>query len=445
MIHNKNFKNYLDLKPFGGIENVTKNMFVYEFGNDIMLVDCGIGFPDKTTPDEEFILPDFSYLEKNKHRIRGLVVTHAHFDHYGATPNLLTKISVPVFTSKLTAEFIKIKAKEMGIKGKHIDFRIIDPKLSQIKIGSFKVTPFHINHSVPEALGLFIETPIGNIFHVADYKFDFTPIDEEPFDIHKVSLLAANKKPVLLLSDCLGAAKEGHTQSEATIQEVLENIMIRAKGLMVVTTLSTNISRIKQAIKASANAGRKVAFVGRSLEQTSEIAKNLGYFSSLRDFVLPAKKIKRYPFSKLTIIAAGSYAQTNSALLKMSKNKHHLIKLKKDDVVVFSADPSPPGVLVGVNKMIDDLTRLGTRVYYYEIQDNLHVSGHGTAEDIKMLISITKPQYLMPIGGDYRHMAAFSVIAQKMGYQEKQVLLLREKQKIQINSQNQVIVNNQNG
>ncbi len=439
-MNNFTYTNNLKLFPYGGIENVTKNMFIYEFGNDILVVDCGIGFPDDPGKQDNLLLPDFSYLEANKDRVRGIVITHAHFDHYGAVPNLLQKINVPVYTSRLAGEFIKKKAEDVGLKAKYIDLKQISKKDNNIKIGSFVITPFHVNHSVPEAMGLFLKTPVGGIFHVADYKFDFTPVDEEPFDIQKVSRLASSFNIELLLSDCLGAAKAGHTQSEANIQEVLENLMIRAQGLVVVTTVSTNISRMKQTIKASANVGRKVAFLGRSVEQSAGIAKDLGYFSSLKNYILPTKKIKNYPYAKLTLLVAGSYGQPDSSLVRISKNKHNLVKLKKQDTVIFSADPAPPGVIVDVNNLVDNLTKLGAKVYYYDIQDNLHVSGHGTAEDIKMLIAMVKAKNLLPIGGDYRHMNAYSLLAQQMGYKEQQIILPQEKQMIEISQQGKVIV-----
>lgn len=431
----------LKLTAFGGVDNVTKNMFIYEFGNDIVVVDCGIGFPDEPSEsNKDLIIPDFSYLLKNKDKIRGLVVSHAHFDHYGAVPYLLEKIRIPIYCSRLTQEFIKAKAKETGIKPDSIDFHSLSGNDRKIRLGSFQLTPFHVNHSVPQTLGFFISTPVGNFFHVSDHKFDWTPVDEDPFDIQKASSLASIKKPIFLISDCLGAAKPGHTSSESNIQEVLENIMIRSKGLVLTTTVSSNISRIKQSIQAASNVGRKSAFVGRSLEQSYEIAKNLGYFSNLKQFIIPARKIKSYPYSKLNIIVAGSYGQSDSSLARVSKGKHNLVRLRKDDLVIFCADPGPPGVIVDVNKMIDNLTKLGARVYYYEIQDDLHASGHGTGEDIKMLFALTKPKYLIPIGGDFRHMRAYQLLAAKMGYSEDKVLFLTENKSIEFSAKGEVIV-----
>lgn len=434
------FSKNLKMIPFGGIDNVTKNMFVYEFGNDILIVDCGIGFPDEESAEEELLIPDFSYLLANKYKIRGLVVTHAHFDHYGAIPYLLEKINIPIFTTKLASHFIKEKLKEHEISLKSINFRIIKAIDEDIKIGAFGITPFHVNHSVPKSLGLFIKTPVGNIFHVADYKFDWTPVKEKPFDIQKAAGLAASKRPLLLLSDCLGATKAGHTRSERLIQESFENLIIRARGLVLITTVSSNISRIRQAIQASKISGRKVAFLGHSVETSYQVAKELAYFRAFVNDIIPKEKIKKFPPEKLTLIVAGSYGQQNSALERISRGKHHLVKLKESDVVIFSADPSPPSVIGNVNTMIDNLTRLGVDVSYYEIQENLYVSGHGIAEDIKMLFALINAKYVLPIGGNFRHMHAYANLACQMGYKEKEVLLLEKGQAIEVSQEGQVVV-----
>lgn len=439
-MNNYQYSKNLKIIPFGGVGNVTKNMFVYEHANDILIVDCGIGFPDEEVAEEELLIPDFSYLLSNKNKIRGLVVSHAHFDHYGAIPYLLEKINIPIFATRLASEYIKEKLEEHGISLKSVRFRIIKAGDENIRIGAFKVTPFHVNHSVPKSLGLFINTPAGNAFHVADYKFDWTPVKEKPFDIQKAAALAAGRRPLLLLSDCLGANRAGHTRSEKTIQENFENIISRAKGLVLVTTVSSNISRIRQAIQASRKLGRKAAFLGHSVEKSYEIANRLGYFKDFTKDVISQKKIKKFPPQKLTLIVAGSYGQPNSALERISRNKHYLVKLRKDDVVIFSADPSPPSVVVSVNNMIDNLTKLGVDVHYYEIQENLYVSGHGTAEDLKMLFALIKARYVLPIGGDFRHMRAYANLACQMGYEEKEVLLLEEGKAIEVSKGGQVLV-----
>ena len=261
-----------------------------------------------------------------------------------------------------------------------------------------------------------------------------------PFDIQKASWLASQKKPVLLLSDCLGATKAGHTRSEAEIEAVFKNLLNQAKGLVLVTTVSSNILRIWQAISASVGCGRKVAFVGRSLESSGEIAQKLGYFKEFKNAIVPISKVRKMNPKRLTLIVAGSYGQEDSALRRISQRKHNLVKLRKEDTVIFSADPAPPQVLVAVNKMVDDLTRIGAKVFYYEIQDDLHASGHGTGEDIKMLFSLVKAKYLLPIGGDFRHMRAYQELGMKMGWKENEVLLLKEGEKVVVNKEGRVVV-----
>jgi len=421
--------NKFKIIPLGGVGAVTKNMFVYETEKEIIIVDCGIGFPDEpNATQEELFIPDFSYLLERKHKIKGLFITHAHFDHYGAIPHFFSKInaSIPIFSSQLATEFIKGKVEDFGLSLKNLEFINFTDRRSTIFFRDFKVTAFHINHSVPQSLGLFIETPLGNVFHVADYKFDLTPFDDQPFDIHQVAFLSRKQPPLLLLSDCLGATKEGYTKSEANIEENFTDIMYKAKGLVLVTTVTSNISRIKQAVVASINTGRKIAFLGKSMEQSVEIGRKLGYFHSLKKYFIEPFKVKKSASNKITVIAAGSYGQKGSALDRISRDKHRLVKLGRGDTVIFSADPSPPGVGIDVNALIDNLAKKKVDIHYYETQENLYVSGHGASGDIKMLLFLTKAKYLLPIGGDYRHMYAYSKIAQNMGYQEDKVLLLEE-------------------
>ncbi len=433
-------QNYLRLLPMGGIDNVTKNMFIWESNQDILVIDCGIGFPDDPGSEASLELPDFSYLLTHRDKVRGVVITHAHFDHYGAVPELLNKINLPVYCSPLTAEFIKKKAEEFGLKPKNIDFHLINHRQNQIKIGSFSLTPFHVNHSVPEALGLFLQTPLANICHVSDYKFDWTPVEEKPFAIQKAGFLAQNSQPLLLMSDCLGSTKAGHTMSEAIIQENFARIIAQTRGMVLITTVTSNISRMKQAILASIGAGRKVSFLGRSMEESANIAQRLGYFAGLKKHLVKPRQIKKIAPRKLTVLVAGSYAQSGSALQKISLAQHRRVKLHPNDTVIFSADPSPPGVIVAVNKMVDNLTRIGAQVYYYELQENLYVSGHSAAEDIKMLFALIKPKYLLPIGGDFRYMRAYQLLAGQMGWAEDKILLPKAGQIIEINAQKQVII-----
>jgi ribonuclease J len=440
---NKQNKKELNFVPLGGVQGVTKNLFVYETDEEIILVDCGIGFPDEPVDSQdELLYPDLSYLMGKKDKIKALIISHAHFDHYGAVPYFFERmpLRIPVYSSKLTREYIKLKLRDSKLSADDINFKTIDPEKGPLKFADFEVDSFHINHSVPESLGLRLKTPVGNIFHVTDYKFDWTPVNDQPFDIQKLCRLASEKQPRLLISDCLGANKKGYTRSEAEIEENFTDLMYKADGLVVVTTVSSNISRIKQAIAASAKVGRKTAFLGFSLRSTGKIAKKAGYLDSLKKHIIANKQIKKTPRDQLTVIAAGSYGQSGSALERISRDKHRMVKLQQGDLVIFSADPSPPGVILDVNNMIDNLTRKGAEVHYYEIQENLYVSGHGASQDIKMLLASVKAENILPIGGDYRHMHAYKQIGREMGYKNGKIILLDEQDRLRLFENKKVII-----
>lgn len=410
----------LKFVPLGGIAEVTKNMFVYETDRDILIVDCGAGFPEEETEDK-LLIPDFSYLHSvnKKKNLRGVFVSHAHFDHYGALPYFLSEFDVPVFSSNLALEFIREKIKETGLN-RSINLHPLRNK-ERLFLGDFKVTPFLVNHSVPNSFGFYLETPIGKIFHVSDYKFDLTPIDGKVFDFWSCVSLA--KSGVLgLFSDCLGACEKGFTQTERGIEDALHQLMSKARGQVFVTTLSSNIFRIKQIISSARRLNRKVVVLGRSLETSIKIAEKLGYLKIKGGAVIERKR--KIDESKVVYLVAGSYGQGNSTLMRIAQGKYSQVTLKKGAVVIFSADPSPPNTKDRVDKLVDLLTVKGARVHYYEIQENLHTSGHGSAGDIKLLMALVKPKFLIPIGGSPRHMRAYSLLASEMGVNKKKVFEL---------------------
>jgi len=405
--------------PFGGIAEVTKNMFVYETDRDVLIVDCGAGFPEEETEDK-LLIPDFSYLRSiGKKKNVWVIVSHAHFDHYGAIPYLLSEFNFPVFSSRLVLEFLKDKLKEMGIN-KKFSLNPLKPG-EKIRLGDFRVTPFLVNHSVPEPFGFCVETPVGKIFHVSDYKFDLTPVDGRVFDFEGCVNLAGDG--VLgLFSDCLGACERGFTQTEKGIEDNLYRLMEKARNQIFITTLSSNISRIKQIISSARRLNRKVVILGRSIEKSVEIARKLGYLK-IKTGEKIGKKIGADE-SKIVYLVAGSYGQSNSTLMRIALGRRYQIFLKKGATVIFSADPSPPNTKDKVDKLVDLLTVKGARVHYYEIQESLHTSGHGSAEDIKLLMALVKPKFLIPIGGCPRHMRAYSFLAQEMGIGSKRVFEL---------------------
>lgn len=413
---------FLRVVPLGGAGRVNQNMFVYETDRDIIAIDCGVDFPETENGNEKLGIPDISYLQRNLVKVRGIIITHAHEDHFGALPFLLPGglNKIPVFLPRLAQEFLKEKLSELGVS--FPSFHALSGN-ERIELGEFRIFPFRVNHSVPDSLGVCVETPAGRFFHVSDFKFDLTPVDGKRFDFQKVVTLSQGKI-LALFSDCLGATEEGFTKSEKEIEEVFSQILGKSKGQVFITTISSNISRIQQAINASLRFGRKICLVGRSLEQSVEIARKFNYLKISNKNLISQGRSKKVDFRKITYLVAGSYAQSNSALVKVAEGKYHGIRLAKEAVVVFSADPAPPGVKERVDALVDKLTLLGTKVYYYEIQENLHVSGHGSKGDLKLLLALVKPRFVVPIGGNPRHQRAYSFLAQEMGILKENIFEL---------------------
>ena len=405
-----------------GTTDVTENFYLYEYANDIIIVDCGVGFPETEMYGVDLVIPDFSYVIENKSKLRGVIISHGHEDHLGALPFFLKEVNTQVYATKLVAGFIEDKLAEHKIKNQKVN--VFDPGKDEIKLGSFKITPFRVSHSVPDGVGLAIDTPEGQIFHVPDYKFDWTPVDKKPFDVKKASILAS-KGVIMLASDCLGATTPGYTESEGHIEERIEEIARKGDKAIFFTTISSNISRIQQALNVAERLGRKVSFVGRSIEVKAEIAKNLGYLHYSQNLVVPMKELTRLPKNKTWYVISGSYGQGGSALYRAAHAEHDFLSIEKGDVVIFSSDPAPPGSKVNVDSLVDSLIETGAEVHYYDMQEDLHVSGHGSQEDIKMLFGLAKPKYFVPIGGTIRHMRAYRDIAVKMGAQEQEVFELK--------------------
>lgn len=407
--------------PIGGVGTVTKNMYLYEYegprapqGREILIVDCGIGFPDSDIHGVDVVLPDISYLQDKLSQIAGLVVTHGHEDHFGAIPYLAQNLgNPPVYATKLVIGFLQAKFKDFK-QAKLPRFVELNPEGDGIAIGGFKLDTFRVNHSVPDGVGLVITTPLGKFFHVADYKFDWTPVDGKFFDIQKASHLAEGEV-MALASDSLGSNTDGYTRSEREIEAALERVIERTQKQVFVTTVSSNILRIQQAINASLRHNRQVSFIGRSIEQNIEVAKQLGYVTVPKGAIIPLEQAKHVPQDRITYIVAGSYGQENSALWRLANDEHKQVKVLKDSAVIFSADPSPPGVKDNVDLVIDRLTERGADVHYYEIQENLYVSGHGARQDIQMLMGIVQPKYFIPIGGSVRHNRSYALLARQMG------------------------------
>lgn len=391
-----------------GTTSITENLYVYEYGNEMIVVDCGVGFPGADMFGVDLVIPDFGYIKRNKNKLKAILVTHGHEDHLGALPFLLREVNAPIYATKLVAGFIEDKFIDYKQTGQRIN--VFNPESDVLTFGSFKVTPFRISHSVPDSVGFAIDTPQGKMLHVPDYKFDWTPVDNKPFDIAKLAVLS--KGGVLAVaSDCLGATSEGYTHSEREIEKRFENIAKSAKKKIILTTISSNVSRVQQAMNVAARLGRKVAIIGWSVDKKAEIAKRLGYLHYPNNLVINPRQASRLPDEKLFYIVSGSYGQPGSSLYRASIGDHKLVRINADDTVIFSGDPAPPGSKAAVDFVVDRLIDLGADVHYYDTQEDLHVSGHGSIEDINMLLAITKPKYYIPIGGSIRHMRAYKGLA----------------------------------
>jgi ribonuclease J len=437
-VPNRNFsnrspQNTLKFIALSGTTGVTENLYVYEYGNDMIVVDCGVGFPESEMFGVDLVIPDFSYIKQNANKLRGVLISHGHEDHLGGLPFMMKDVKTTIYASKLVAGFIQEKFEDYEDVLPKIS--VFNPERDVLTLGVFKITPFRVSHSVPDGVGFCIDTPEGKIFHVPDYKFDWTPVDNKPFDVAKVATLAS-QGVLALASDALGANTPGYTESERAIEGRIESIAQDAKGKIYLTTISSNISRMQQTINVAAKLGRKVVLIGRSIERKAQIAKDLGYLFYPNDLVIKSKQASHIPPNKILYIISGSYGQPGSALYRLCLGDHDFLTVGKGDVVIFSSDPAPPGSKTNVDFLVDKLIESDVDVHYYDMQEDLHVSGHGSIGDIEMLFGLVKPKYFIPIGGTIRHMRAYGLIAQRMGAAESDVLELTPGEIVEFSNMN---------
>ena len=407
--------------PLGGNGQVTKNMFLYETKKDILIVDCGMGFPPETMFGIDMVIPDISYLKDKRHKIRGILITHGHEDHIGALPFIIPQLNVPIYATKLTCGLINVRLKERNVT----KFRLIniEPK-QRIPLGGFEAQPFHVTHSIPDSVGYVIRTSAGTFVHTGDFKFDWTPVDGKKPDTD--TLAKVGQEGILaLMTDSLRSEKPGSTLSETVVGESFREVMKKSSGRVLITTFSSNISRMKQAMEASQETGRKVAIVGRSMENNCAVAQKLGFLIFPPGLVIPVEEINELPDNNQTLIIAGSQGQAGSALTRIAEGDHKLVFIKSGDEIIFSADPIP-GNQDAVYWLIDKLTSLGARVHYSDITSDFHVSGHGAADELLLMISLTKPKYLVPISGMYRQMKQLSFLASEKGMDKSSIFVIEE-------------------
>ncbi len=410
----------IKITPLGGAPNVHDNMWVYESDNDIFIVDCGMGFPEEGVSGVDLTIPDISYLKDKQSKIRGFVVTHGHEDHIGGFPYIIPQMreGIPIYTSKLAAGFLKEKFREFRIDSKILN---VVKDRQPIMLGDFEVKMIPVTHSVPDTKHLIVKTPMGNIYHGSDFKFDWTPVGQELPDIQSMTRAGA-EGVVLLLSDCLRSEKAGYSLSEAIVEDSFEREFRGETNRLVVTTMSSNISRIQQALWVAKRNNRKVAFVGFSVERNVKVAAELGFLNIPPRLVVDKKKMFTLPKDEQCLIIAGSQGQMGSSLERIATGDHKSVKLDPGDKVVFSADPIP-GNESNVYRLIDLLSTHDINVSYSDISSDLHVSGHASAKEIMMLIAMTKPKFTIPTGGTHRHNIQFRKLAVEMGIKEENVLM----------------------
>lgn len=411
----------LKLIPLGGVGDVTKNMYVYEYGSDIVVVDCGVGFPDEGMPGIDLIIPDISYLRDKRSKIRAILITHAHEDHIGGLPYLWPELKVPIYGQKLTTGLIRQKFSEHRLPRDQI--KTIGLK-DNLRLGVFEASFYQVSHSIPDSVGIVLQTPVGTIIHQADFKMDWTPVNGQTTDVARVAR-AGEAGVALMLIDCLRVEKSGYNLSEKKIEGTFTQVEKETASKMVITMTSSNLTRIQQAINVAVKSGRKLALSGRSMENTFQVGRDLGYLNIPPGLVIAQEEIRRFAENKIMILIAGAQGQPGSALSRAANNDHKYISLHKNDSVVFSADPIP-STESAQHALIDTLTKLGCNVYYTAMMDNLHISGHAASEEIKLMINLAKPRYLLPIGGTFRHMRAFANMLKDMGFEEDQVLMAKD-------------------
>ena len=403
----------------GGLNEVGKNMTLFEYGEDMFLVDCGLAFPDQDMLGVDLVLPDFTYVERNADRIRGIVITHGHEDHIGGLPYLLKVLNVPVYGTKLTVGLIQGKLREHGLLNS-ASLNVINPG-DVITLGGFTVEAIHVNHSIPDALGLAIRCEGGTIVHTGDFKIDTTPIDGGMMDLGRLAEIG-QEGVLCLMSDSTNAERPGFTESERKVGESFETLFRKAgNNRLIVATFSSNIHRVQQIMNVAASLGRKVALVGRSLENVVSISAELGYLNVPEGIVIDINMINRYPADKLVIITTGSQGEPMSALTRMAFSDHRKVEIHPNDYVIISATPIP-GNEKTVSRVVNELMKLGADVVYEKMYE-VHVSGHACQEELKMIMGIVKPKYFIPVHGELKHLRKHAGLALSMGIPKENILI----------------------
>ena len=405
----------------GGVGEIGKNMYVVQYANDIVVIDAGLKFPEEDMLGIDVVIPDISYLTENRDKVRGILVTHGHEDHIGGLPYILKHLNVPVYGTKLTLGLIEAKLKEANLLGE--TKRILINPESELNLGSITASFFRTNHSIPDSVGVALDTPEGLIVHTGDFKFDFTPVNQQYADLHRMAELGG-KGVLCLLSESTNAERSGFTPSEKSVGEELVEVFRRAKQRVVVATFASNIHRVQQVFEAAMLTNRKVTVIGRSMVNVVTIANELGYLDIPEGMLIEPEEVNRLPADEVVILSTGSQGEPMSALTRMARSTHKKLDILPGDTVIIAATPIP-GNERYVGRTVDELFRLGANVIYGPGSiTGVHVSGHGSQEELKLMLNIMKPKYFIPIHGEYRMLKQHSNLAVSVGVERENIFIL---------------------
>jgi len=414
-------KRKLKIVPLGGLSEIGKNMMVLEYEDDIIIIDAGLMFPGEDMLGIDLVIPDINYLLERREKIRGIIITHGHEDHIGALPYLLPQLNVPVYSTKLTQGLISVKLKERkALSGASL--KVIPPG-GDVTLGKFKVEFFPVCHSIPDSVGLIIYTPIGTIVHSGDFKLDYTPVDGKPTDLSRLAQLGT-QGVLLLLSDSTYAELPGYTPSEKVVGETLDHVMADAPGRVIVTTFASLVSRIQQVIDTAAKHQRRVSIVGRSMSDTVNMALELGYLNAPDGILARLDEVKGMPHNKIVLVTTGSQGEPTSALVRMANRDHRQVHILRGDTIILSATPVPGNEAL-INRTVDNLFKQGAEVLYDKVAQ-VHVHGHGSQEELKLLLNLVKPKFFMPIHGEYRHLSIHAKLAESIGIPKENTFVLED-------------------
>lgn len=406
----------------GGLHEIGKNMYVIQYADEIFIIDCGVKFAGKSLLGVDLILPDFTFLQENEHKIKGLIVTHGHEDHIGGIPYLLRKLNVPIFASRFTLGLIELKLKEHKLL-REAKLTEIDAE-SALEFEDIGITFFKTSHSIPDCLGIVFHTPEGKVVHTGDFKFDLTPANDEVSDIHKMAEIGTSGV-LALLSESTNAERAGLTPSEKVVAQQLEEEFLKATGKIFISTFASNVNRIQQIVEAAVRTNRKLVLLGRSMVNVVSVAMRLGYLHVPNWMLVEARDANQIPSDRLCILCTGSQGETLAALSRLSTGSHRDVKVNEGDTIIFAASPIP-GNEKDVSKIVDHLFQLGAKVIYGNSQKTgLHVSGHGYQEDLKLMLTLMQPKYFIPIHGEYRMLYLHKSLAEAVGVQQHHSFLLK--------------------